>query len=149
MKLNKNLRFLQKSSRKLHTNRQEKMKRINNIIFLLLLITRGNVFSQEKLPHLLKDIQVNTTSAAFIFSTNPGIATRPGSHNIANQTPGNNYYSLRRMLLPDYHTTSFGFFCKKELQLEKATKIPLRFRLGSLDYCDKMEGKQPSNMMSK
>ena len=124
------------------------MKRIIKIIILLLGITRENVFSQETLPHLLKDLPVNSKPGAFRFSKTDGVSTRIAFHNVPVQTPGNNYYALSRMLLPDYHTTSFGFFCKKELQLEKATKIPLRFRLGSLDYCDKMEGKQPSNMMS-
>ena len=33
------------------------------------------------------------------------------------------------------------FFCDKEYKLEKLTKIPFRFRLGSVAYCDKMEGK--------
>ncbi len=33
------------------------------------------------------------------------------------------------------------FFCDKEYKLEKITKIPFRFRLGSVAYCDKMEGK--------
>ncbi len=45
------------------------------------------------------------------------------------------------MISPDYYTRHFGFFCQKELGFEKTTKIPLRFRLGSLEYCNKLEGK--------
>lgn len=43
------------------------------------------------------------------------------------------------VLREDYYTCHFGFFCKQELQIEKSTHIPLRFRLGSLDYCNQME----------
>lgn len=39
------------------------------------------------------------------------------------------------------YTRNFGFFCRKELQLEKSTRIPFRFRLGSLAYCDYLEMK--------
>lgn len=48
-----------------------------------------------------------------------------------------------KILPPDHYVKGLGFFCKKELQLEKATKIPFRFRLGSLEYTDQLEGKRP------
>ena len=42
----------------------------------------------------------------------------------------------------DYYSSRLGFFCKQEIKLEKATKIPFKFRLGSIQYCDWMEGKR-------
>ncbi len=54
-----------------------------------------------------------------------------------------NFLSTPLRLLPsDYYYCNLGFFCKKEIQFEKATKIPLRLRLGSVDYCDMLEGKK-------
>ena len=42
---------------------------------------------------------------------------------------------------PNFSTCNFGFFCKKELQIEKATKLPIHLRLGSLEQCNYYEGK--------
>lgn len=37
--------------------------------------------------------------------------------------------------------SDLGFFCKKELMIQRALRIPIFFRLGSLEYCNKLEGK--------
>ena len=42
----------------------------------------------------------------------------------------------------NYYAANLGFFCKQEIKFEKITKIPFRFRLGSVEQCDWMEGKR-------
>ncbi|MBS1919663.1 MAG: hypothetical protein JST17_05395 [Bacteroidetes bacterium] len=42
---------------------------------------------------------------------------------------------------PSYFNRHLTFFCKKELEIQKATTIPLRLRLGSPDYVNYLEKK--------
>lgn len=50
-------------------------------------------------------------------------------------------YFIPSMVSPDLFTRDFGFFCRKELQVEKLTNVKVRFRLGSLQQSDYLEGK--------
>jgi hypothetical protein len=40
----------------------------------------------------------------------------------------------------NYYTTQIGFFCKTERALEKQTKVAVKFRLGSVEQTQKLEG---------
>jgi hypothetical protein len=76
------------------------------------------------------------------FSTEP-VFVRPVSFyacdtakKIMPVTTGLYIRSISRSLYADNLT----FFCKKEFEFEKSTRIPLRFRLGSLEYVNRLEG---------
>jgi hypothetical protein len=78
-----------------------------------------------------KKINPSPLSEASLHSTSK---FRPMPH----MTPAPTYHTVS----PDYYTKCLGFFCRIELQVEKKINIPLRFRVGSLDYLNKLEGKK-------
>jgi hypothetical protein len=51
------------------------------------------------------------------------------------------YSSVPKIIRPDLAHSQQGLLCRQEWKIEKKTGLPLRFRLGSLDYVNKMEGK--------
>lgn len=51
------------------------------------------------------------------------------------------FYFTKNVVPPNYYSSHLGFFCKQEIKRDKKSIIPIRFRLGSMDYCDKLEGK--------
>lgn len=44
-------------------------------------------------------------------------------------------------LSADYYTKLWGFFCRKEWEVEKLLLVPVRVRLGSLEFTNWMERK--------
>ena len=51
----------------------------------------------------------------------------------------------KEVIAPGFYMRQLPFFCRQEIKLEKATKIPFRFRIGSVEDCDRMEGKYKKN----
>jgi hypothetical protein len=50
-------------------------------------------------------------------------------------------FSKTLPLLQNYYAQHLGFFCKKELQVQKLSKVNVFFRLGSKEYVDYLEQK--------
>jgi len=110
------------------------------IVVLILLVTNWLTgVGQTLTPKiLLKSTSINgkkvNPSPLSELSSHSAPRFRPTSH----ITPEPTYNTLS----PDYYTKCLGFFCRVELQVEKKINIPLRFRVGSLDYLNKLEGKK-------
>ncbi len=136
----------------LHTNKLKLPQRINIILVVLLMLT-GKIFSQEK------SLSTNSDSIFRIRGKfNPAFNIEKNYSNdyfrnvyLKSVHPGqyrNNYiapkylFSKPGLLEKRFYTDHLGFFCKKEIQLEKITSVPFRFRFGSLEYVNKLEGKR-------
>ena len=77
----------------------------------------------------------------------PQLPLHGGFTDTLHSLPSLDKYAVSSQLLPsDFSTSHLGFFCKKELKLESVTRIPFRLRLGSVSYCDWLEGKKNSGI---
>ena len=51
----------------------------------------------------------------------------------------------RAVIPPDFYIRQLPFFCRQEIKFEKVTRIPFKFRVGTVEDCDRMEGKFKRN----
>ena len=106
------------------------MKCLNICFFINLFVCLTANGQQAKVPEVSKK-SIDTS----LLYLSPSLFLPAHPYNAFTSKP--TYKSLP----PSYFTNSLPFFCQKELQLEKAIKFPVKMRLGSVIYTDKMEGK--------
>ena len=125
-------------------------QRTRFFLVVLLLMFAGNIFSQNI---------SNSMSYAYakknrkIFSLNDNLLSNhlfsvimtknfpPESRKHCFGHPPTPVFDFLTPVAKDFSTTQLGIVCKKEFEFEKKTSIPLRLRVGSLDYTNYMEQK--------
>ncbi len=120
----------------LHTIEIQMVQRMLKIVVVVMLMFPAKNFAQQKL--LSKD--------SLFIGKNPGVKNTLSCLS-ATLKPITAYQTetqkkVQNIFPANLYTCNFGFFCRQELQFEKATKLPLKFRLGSLEYVNRMEGKR-------
>ncbi len=70
------------------------------------------------------------------------ISLKSASQLSLKQVPDSVKEKMSLKILPqNFYTKSIGYFCKKEVQLQKLTTLPLFIRLGSKEFVDYLERK--------
>jgi hypothetical protein len=102
----------------------------NTIIQKRNLPLSANSLLLKNVPSLPKRLSASFT--AFRFQTNSSFL--PNLQQSMDVFQQSNVASV-------YCVADLAFFCRLEVQMEKATKIPVRFRLGDVQQVDYLEGK--------
>ena len=153
----KNRPLPQKPGRKLRIKSDEMQQRFSFLLVALIFLHLAAVCQNQKFVKNYLAPQVNAMKN-YSFRTSHGYSGFQNGQNIyiPAQKPGNPYFYIQPMVvhseIPSQNSIIYqykyfnpvrdwGIICQKEWKLEKATGIPFRFRLGSLQYVDMMEGK--------
>ena len=115
-------------------------------VVVSILFFNVEIFSQGKSPECIK-LPINyNTPVNFRFQDNGKLNFHTGNsiRKLQKARSGSETMTLRLSMLilsPSFYSNHLSFFCNKEMKLEKLTTVPLRLRLGSLDYVNYLEQK--------
>lgn len=123
------------------------MKELGLILLLVLLTSRG-LYAQRRTPWQIKGKSLfelkreqNPVLPLAVHPSNPVFYSSrflwPSKYNTSD----------RSLLIKPSHTPKayryrdLALFCRLEVQMERAFKFPVKFRLGEVQYVERMEGK--------
>jgi|GEM_PF-687709 len=102
-------------------------------------------FSEGKnLPQLQKAVFSGSEPSQYLLLQKPGLLFFKPLKPSLSAFPGIQFLSLNPSFLPRWSAEQLPFFCRIEHDFAKKSIIPLKFRLGSVEYVDWLEGKSHS-----
>ena len=145
----KNFAIPQKSSRNLQTNKGKMMQRFRIFLVVLLLMFTTKFFGQNipQKTYIGITIQEILTRSNKNQSMYESIKRKPNFILVANtcivenSIANNPKITTHPYYLKNFLVLNEGILCIMEYKFQRATAIPLRFRLGSLDYTNYLEQK--------
>jgi hypothetical protein len=147
LKFKKIVPIIKNQAVNLQTIGRMKSQRAYQILVVFMLILPLRILSQQqmplfaqKIPHILKapgnfngkEIQTDKTYISDLSINNGTPRPLILIPFLLRAAPMNAGFTIQNL----------PFFCRKEFLFEKNTSVPLRVRLGSLEYVNKLEGKE-------
>jgi hypothetical protein len=116
-------------------------QRIFLVVVVLIFPFNGEIFAQQKI------VEKNFAAPSFLSASRkrdslplrPAGAFFPAKKSV---TIPSFFQKKLQPVAPSFYIRNLSFICRQEWQFQKTTGIPLRIRLGSLEYVDRMEGKR-------
>jgi hypothetical protein len=141
----------QKSGLNLQTNADLVVQRFYKFIVAFCLALCGPAVVAQDFSKKIPVVTINSSIPLIKYSIHPLRNSGPAFIiDPVREWPGQDVVTLKNRAVTGsissrYYADNFGFMCKKELLLEKSTRVPLRFRLGSLEYSNALERGRPGN----
>jgi len=116
-------------------------QRIFWVVVVLIFPFSGEIFAQQKIveKNFAVPSSLRKSDNLHPFPVYPAVAVFPDKKITLLSSF---FQEPLHPVAPSFYINNLSFICRQEWQFQKNTGIPLRIRLGSLEYVDRLEGKR-------